>query len=430
MGVIQKGLIQRISSSGGGGTIASTTNILSGDGAGNAVSSGIAAGNVVTSASNITGTALVKGSGGAKGVATTAILVDASNNITGIGTLASGNHVITGTETITSASATALLIGANGATNPAFNVDASAASSATGWQVKSTAAAAATGAIMQVISSGTNEAGTVQSKGTGSMILNSPGGGSVILQSAGSAILTASTGSFLMQPTFRGSNPATSFSLVGISTTGLLAGNEYHGYILNLGQTNQHATGAITLQRDARIVPMTHTFVAASTMTTAAALAIDSAPVAGTNATITTSAAFYSAGGAVGSGVTNSYSLLLTANTGATNNYISSYNGTAGEVFRLRTDGQIKILATNTAAGTTGNQTINKPSGKVNIAAAGTTITVTNALCTTASIVIATVLTNDTTALIKNVVPGAGSFVITMNAAVTAETSIGFFIIN
>jgi hypothetical protein len=55
---------------------------------------------------------------------------------------------------------------------------------------------------------------------------------------------------------------------------------------------------------------------------------------------------------------------------------------------------------------------------------------VTNSLCTTSSIVFATIRTNDTTAVIKNVVPAAGSFTINLNAAATAETSVGFFIIN
>ncbi len=131
-----------------------------------------------------------------------------------------------------------------------------------------------------------------------------------------------------------------------------------------------------------------------------------------------------------GSGVTNSYGLNIKANTGATNNYAFRFEGSAGELFRLSTAGKFSILATNTAAGTTGNQTIDKPSGTVNIAATGSTVTVTNALCTTSSIIFAVVRTNDTTALIKNIVPGSGSFVITMNANVTAETSIGWFIIN
>lgn len=94
------------------------------------------------------------------------------------------------------------------------------------------------------------------------------------------------------------------------------------------------------------------------------------------------------------------------------------------------TGGKIVFPATMTAGGTTGNQTINKISGSVNVAAAATSITVTNNLVTTSSIVFATVRTNDSTAVIKNVVCSAGSFVITLSAAATAETSIGFFVIN
>ena len=100
------------------------------------------------------------------------------------------------------------------------------------------------------------------------------------------------------------------------------------------------------------------------------------------------------------------------------------------EKMRITSGGGITLTATNTASGTTGNQTINKPSGTVNIAAAGTTVTVTNSLVTASSIVFAVIRTNDATATIKNVVPAAGSFVINLGAATTAETSIGFFVIN
>lgn len=85
---------------------------------------------------------------------------------------------------------------------------------------------------------------------------------------------------------------------------------------------------------------------------------------------------------------------------------------------------------TITGSGTTGDQTINKPSGTVNFAAAATSLVVTNSLCTANSIIFAVVRTNDTTAIIKNVTPAAGSFTIRLNAAATAETSVGFFIIN
>ena len=103
---------------------------------------------------------------------------------------------------------------------------------------------------------------------------------------------------------------------------------------------------------------------------------------------------------------------------------------TADSVFSIAKSGKATFDATITPALTTGNQTINKPSGTVNIAAGWTTVTVTNSTCTTSSLVYVTVRTNDTTATIKNVVPWSGSFVITLTAAATAEVSIWFLVVN
>jgi hypothetical protein len=91
---------------------------------------------------------------------------------------------------------------------------------------------------------------------------------------------------------------------------------------------------------------------------------------------------------------------------------------------------QLFVDATLTAAGTTGAQTINKAAGAVNFAAGESSLTVTNSLVTANSLVLAVVRTNDSTALIKSVVPAAGSFTITLSAAATAETSVGFHVIN
>lgn len=88
------------------------------------------------------------------------------------------------------------------------------------------------------------------------------------------------------------------------------------------------------------------------------------------------------------------------------------------------------LYSTVTTGGTTGAQTINKPSGTVNFAAAASSLVVTDSLVSTSSTIYCSIRTNDTTALIKNVVPGAGSFTITLNAAATAETSVGFFVVN
>ncbi len=93
-------------------------------------------------------------------------------------------------------------------------------------------------------------------------------------------------------------------------------------------------------------------------------------------------------------------------------------------------NGKTQFPATYTTAGTTGNQTINKNSGSVNIAAAATTITVTNNLVTANTIVSARVSTNDATAEILNVVSVTNGFIITMATPATNETQIKFWITN
>jgi hypothetical protein len=174
----------------------------------------------------------------------------------------------------------------------------------------------------------------------------------------------------------------------------------------------------------------------------------------------------FTSGGAV---VTNQYGLLIDSLTTATNNYaistsrglvqlgdattitsptaatipltlkgeasqsavlLSITDSTNAVMQSVSAAGKTTFNSTITAGGTTGDQTINKPSGTVNIAAAGTTVTVTNSLVTTSSIVVAVIRTNDTTAYIKNVVPASGSFVINLGAAATAEISVGFIVYN
>lgn len=89
----------------------------------------------------------------------------------------------------------------------------------------------------------------------------------------------------------------------------------------------------------------------------------------------------------------------------------------------------LSTSGTITAGGSTGNKTINKLSGTVRIAAAGTSVIVTNNLCQTTSRVIATCSTNDATAVVKNVVTTTGSFTINI-AATTGEVEIAWFLIN
>lgn len=85
---------------------------------------------------------------------------------------------------------------------------------------------------------------------------------------------------------------------------------------------------------------------------------------------------------------------------------------------------------TDTSGGVTGNQTLNKMAGSVNIAATGTAVTVTNSLVTTSSKIMAVIGTNDATARLANVVASAGSFVVNLTAAATAETRIHWFVMS
>jgi hypothetical protein len=105
----------------------------------------------------------------------------------------------------------------------------------------------------------------------------------------------------------------------------------------------------------------------------------------------------------------------------------------AGSVNKLRVTsaGLIVQDSTVTSAGTTGNQTINKPSGTVNIAAGGTSVTVTNSLVTATTNPYATLVTNDVTATgIKCITRTAGSMTITLTAAATAEVAIAWSVSN
>jgi len=89
--------------------------------------------------------------------------------------------------------------------------------------------------------------------------------------------------------------------------------------------------------------------------------------------------------------------------------------------------GDIVFDGTNTA--TVGAVTINKTSGRVNIAAAGTSVVVTNNLVTAASHVFAVMSSADATGRVTSVVPAAGSFTIN-TIAVTAQASFDFVVFN
>lgn len=114
---------------------------------------------------------------------------------------------------------------------------------------------------------------------------------------------------------------------------------------------------------------------------------------------------------------------------------VSIYSPSGSSVVQVANTGlsfgssQLSINATVTPAATTSVQTINKSAGAVNLATAESSKQVNNSTVTADSIILCTIATNDATAVIKNCVAGVGSFVITLNAAATAETRVNFWII-
>lgn len=85
---------------------------------------------------------------------------------------------------------------------------------------------------------------------------------------------------------------------------------------------------------------------------------------------------------------------------------------------------------TITPSGTTGGQTINKPSGAVNFAPGATSLVVTNNGVSASSVVSLTVRGNDATMKSASYIPASGSFTIYPNAAPTAETTVSFTVTN
>lgn len=115
-------------------------------------------------------------------------------------------------------------------------------------------------------------------------------------------------------------------TLTGAAHTALTASTERFDAQWNSARTVQWATGALALQRFHVWQAPTVAFVAASTVTDTATVALTGAPVAGTNATLTNTHGLLVQAGAV-STATNAYGLTVNAPTGATNNYAAVFTG-------------------------------------------------------------------------------------------------------
>ena len=88
------------------------------------------------------------------------------------------------------------------------------------------------------------------------------------------------------------------------------------------------------------------------------------------------------------------------------------------------------ITLQSEVAASNGDATINKPMGRVSLAAGATSVTVTNSLVTVNSNVFCTVMKVDA-ATIKNVVASAGQFIIYFVAGATGPSApVAFMVVN
>ena len=131
--------------------------------------------------------------------------------------------------------------------------------------------------------------------------------------------------------------PAPTLAVLGSAVTALTASTEFRDVSIELARTMQFATGALVTQRSVVITPPTIAFVGASTVTKAVTFSITGAPIAGTNATISTSYAFE-----VEAGTSNFVGRVLiadsTASTSSTSGalVVSGGVGVGGEICSLR----------------------------------------------------------------------------------------------
>lgn len=129
------------------------------------------------------------------------------------------------------------------------------------------------------------------------------------------------------------------FRATAAAHTGQTASTELTDVLFDLSSSLQFATGALTTQRSVFIKARTYTAVGASVITTAATLAIEKAPVAGTNCTITNAYSLWVQAGRAR--VDGGLEAACYTNTGITIN--SSATGTVNDLSVAATTGIIRF---------------------------------------------------------------------------------------
>lgn len=178
----------------------------------------------------------------------------------------------------------------------------------------------------------------------GSTVIN--GSGNVIVQFAGTNRIIANSGGLNMSGG-QGVAGISIFQLTASNTSNQTASTNVPKFLFTIS-TMQWATGALAQGDFVQWTQPTISFVGASTATLVSTIAINGAPIASTNSTVTTSVGLLIASGTSLNGTsapTDGYAALFNAPTGATNNYAL---GLAGDLnFTVNAS---KIIAVGTGA--------------------------------------------------------------------------------
>jgi hypothetical protein len=130
-------------------------------------------------------------------------------------------------------------------------------------------------------------------------------------------------------------------------------------------------------------------------------------------------------------GVIANYAGNITTLTNATARIFSFFsdNNITGEMAAVLASGMYAPQSTD-SSGTPGAATINKPSGRVAVAATAASVVVTNSLVTTATHPIVTITEADATCTsVLRAVPTAGTLTVTLNAVCTTDTTVDFYLV-
>jgi hypothetical protein len=153
---------------------------------------------------------------------------------------------------------------------------------------------------------------------------------------------------FAIVPTVGTGTQPSSFTITAPNHTALTAATEYSDVFLNLNRTVQFSTGFLSSQRAIKISAPTYSAVSASTFTNAATIQIDSAPVAGTNLTITNAIALR-----VLTGTTSGVGIVIQGATSQTGDLFEVKNNSGTDLFSLNNNGSLSLSPYGTSTGQT-----------------------------------------------------------------------------